>query len=148
MNRKHDSESAESATTMTFPEATATTTCTMATNDHRYEWGKTGSWSYCCAIPTHNIRCEEDSDDDDNDEDRIMTALPVLALAAVLLLLRFVECNGFVATVALARATTTTITTTITTLMEESHVIVSRIAAHHNTCKHTHTHPTNMKTAR
>ena len=52
-----------------------------------------------------------------------------MALGAVLLL-RFVDCNGFVATVAVARATTTT--TTTTTILERINIVLSRIAAHHN----------------
>ena len=138
MNRKHHSGTAELASTMTFPEATATTTCTMATNDHRYEWGKTGSWSYCCAIPTHNIRFA-DRDDDDSDEDWTMNTLSAwLALGAVLL--RSVEFDGVVATVALARGTATTTTTTTTAILERISIVVSRMAAHHNKCKHTLPH--------
>ena len=40
VDREHHSGTAEFAATMTFPEATATTTCTVTTNDHWHEWGR------------------------------------------------------------------------------------------------------------
>ena len=40
VDREHHTGTAEFAATMTFPEATATTTCTMGVDNHRHERGR------------------------------------------------------------------------------------------------------------
>ena len=53
MDRNHHSETAEFVTTMAFPETTTTTTCTIATNDYRHEWGRqAGGAIVVLSLPT------------------------------------------------------------------------------------------------
>ena len=53
VDREHHTRTSEFATTTAFPEATATTTWTMATNDHQHEWGRqAGGAIVVLSLPT------------------------------------------------------------------------------------------------